>query len=142
MKKILFVIAALLILVSCSKKEDIKLEAFNPEAFAYDLGESWEVNSSVRVKGFKQTVDEKSGNYSCFLFYTVELADSSGNELGRMFEKDFKDSNNEKIMDVALEAQFEIDNSISEGTYIIVYTIIDKNSKEEIKASVNFELSR
>jgi len=34
------------------KKEEVKFEAFSPEAFAYDIGNSWEVNATVNVKGF------------------------------------------------------------------------------------------
>ena len=43
MNKILFVFFLTLITISCSKKEEVKFEAFSPEAFAYDM--EW-----IRVK--------------------------------------------------------------------------------------------
>ncbi len=44
----LFVIS-LLLLTACSK-EDTKLEAFNPEAFAYDSGKYLGSNATINVK--------------------------------------------------------------------------------------------
>ena len=61
MKKIIFVFAALLILISCSK-QNVKFEAFSAEAVAFDIGDGTaEVNATVRVKGFTQT--EKNDIY-------------------------------------------------------------------------------
>ena len=33
-------------------KEEVKFEAFSPQSFAFDIGDRWEVNALVNVKGF------------------------------------------------------------------------------------------
>ncbi|MCK7526092.1 MAG: hypothetical protein MZV64_55045 [Ignavibacteriales bacterium] len=71
MKKVILVLVALLIVISCSKK-DVKFEAFSAEAFAFDLGDGTaEVNATVRVKGFTQT--EKDDIYKAAVAYDVDL---------------------------------------------------------------------
>ena len=54
MNKILLIALVCIIATSCSKKEEIKFEAFSPEAFAYDIGDVWEVNATVNVRGLKK----------------------------------------------------------------------------------------
>ena len=50
-----FVLTILFInLFACNNKPEPNLELFSPEAFAFDIGESWEVNASVYAKGFGQ----------------------------------------------------------------------------------------
>ncbi len=48
-----YIIATLIsiLLFACSGRE-IKLELFSSDAYAFFLGDSWELNSSVRIKGF------------------------------------------------------------------------------------------
>ena len=54
MKSFLSLFVLSLLLITSCNKEEIKLEVFNPEAFAYDLGNTWEVNAMINVKGFEQ----------------------------------------------------------------------------------------
>ena len=71
MKKIVFVCFILFAVISCSKKEDVKFEAFSPEAFAYDIGDSWEINATVNVKGF---VKKKVGDeFTASLEFTIDM---------------------------------------------------------------------
>ena len=57
--------------VSCGKKEDVKFEAFSPEAFAYDIGDAWEINATVNVKGFKK--EEVDDEFSASFDFNVDL---------------------------------------------------------------------
>ena len=50
------------------------------------------------------------------------------------------DEGQEPISDIALEAQFSLDSSYTEGTYTLVFNITDKNSENKTETKVNFDL--
>jgi hypothetical protein len=88
----LFLFLFALFFSSCSGDEETKMEAFSPEAFAYDLGSGWEVNASTFVKGFKQ---EKEGEiYTALLSYDLDLVTQGTN---RIFNHDRRQNNEEMI---------------------------------------------
>lgn len=124
---------------SCSDDNTTELEVFNPEAFAYDLGESWEVNSTVRVKGFSQ--NESGKNYITSLSYHIDLINPEGETTEELISRIRDFSESEKIMDVPLEVQFELDSTNSPGSYTIVWHVQDVATGNSETASVNFLLS-
>ena len=138
MKKIFFVLVSLLIIISCSKK-DVKFEAFSAEAFAFDIGDGTaEVNATVRIKGFTQT--EKDDIYKAAVAYDVDLIKPDSSKSKSVFKFVQNDEGQEPISDIALEAQFSLDSSYTEGTYTLVFNITDKNSENKTEAKVNFDL--
>ena len=138
MKKVILVLVALLIVISCSKK-DVKFEAFSAEAFAFDIGDGTaEVNATVRIKGFTQT--EKDDIYKAAVAYDVDLIKPDSSVSKSVFKFVQNDEGQEPISDIALEAQFSLDSSYTEGTYTLVFNITDKNSKSKTEAKVNFDL--
>lgn len=137
MKKILLFFFFLLITVSCSKKEKVKFEAFSPEAFAYDIGNSWEVNATVNIRGFAKS--ERDDQFLVSLSYKVDLINPDGEKRKDMFS-DFKEVKEKEINDVQLEAQFELDSSSVQGKYKIVFIIEDNISKNSISTEVEFNL--
>ena len=138
MKKIIFVFAALLILISCSK-QNVKFEAFSAEAVAFDIGDGTaEVNATVRVKGFTQT--EKNDIYKVSVGYEVDLLKPDSTIKKSVYKFVQNDEKKEPIADVALEAQFSLDSSYTAGTYTLIFNINDKNSENKIEAKVNFDL--
>jgi len=139
MKKVLFVFLLVFATISCSKKEEVKFEAFSPEAFAYDIGDSWEVNATVNVKGFvkKEIGDELSVSFD----YTVDLVGPDSLQVDGIFA-DTKDVTSNEIIDVQLEAQFELDYDSAEGQYQIKFNIIDNNSGKKTSAQCSFELKK
>jgi hypothetical protein len=139
MKKLTSALIFLLVFASCSKKEDVKFEAFSPEAFAYDIGDSWEINSTVNVKGFvkKEVGDELSTS----LGFSVDLLDANG-VLTKDIFIDSKEVTSKELIDVQLEAQFEIDYSSPDGIYKIVFNITDKYSGKMVSAETEFELKK
>jgi len=140
MKYIIGCIVALLITAGCGKKEESKFEAFNPEAFAYDLGESWEVNSTVNLRGFNQK--ESEGEFSASISFSVDLETPSGEIINSIFEDTSEKSGSESIPDLQLEAQFGIDSTYVLGKYLVHFNIKDNFSGEVIKNSVEFELTK
>jgi len=138
MKNIILILAAFLLVISCSKK-DIKFEAFSSEAFAFDIGDGTaEVNATVRVKGFTQI--KKDDNYQAAVAYEVDLVKSDSVVQKSVFNFVQNQKGSEPIADMALESQFSLDSSYTAGTYTLIYNISDKNSENKIKSKVDFDL--
>ena len=137
MKKIVFVCFILFAVISCNKKEEVKFEAFSPEAFAYDIGDSWEINATVNVKGFvkKEMGDELSAS----LDFSVDLTGPDSLVIKNIFI-DSKEVSDSEIIDVQLESQFELDYNSPEGTYKIIFNITDNNSGKVTSGQAEFEL--
>ena len=133
----LFILA--LLTISCNKKEEVKFEAFSLEAFAYDIGDSWEINATVNVKGFvKKEVGEE---LSTSLDFSVDIIDPDSVETKNIFI-DSKDVTSKELVDVQLEAQFELDYNSPDGLYKIIFHITDKYSGEIVSADAEFELKK
>jgi len=139
MNKVLYIFLTILITLSCSKKEEVKFEAFSPEAFAYDIGDSWEVNATVNVKGFVRK--EVGEELSASLDYSVDLSGPDSIEVESIF-MDSKDVTSGELIDIQLEAQFELDYNSPEGLYQITFNITDNNSGEKTSAQTKFELKK
>jgi len=137
MNKILLIALVCIIATSCSKKEEIKFEAFSPEAFAYDIGDVWEVNATVNVRGYEKI--ERDNQFLVSLSYSVDLINPDGDSTINIFS-DSKEVKDKELNDVQLEAQFELDDNYTRGIYKIVFNIKDNNSEKSVSAQVEFEL--
>ncbi|MCH6575285.1 MAG: hypothetical protein IH795_08795 [Bacteroidetes bacterium] len=134
----LFVLS-LLLLTSCNK-EETKLEAFNPEAFAYDLGNTWEVNATINVKGFEQR--EGSGDtFEASISYSADIKTPNGKTVENLYSDKINISAQEEIIDIPLEVQFELDSTYSFGKYTIIFNITDIYSQNSITGSAEFDLT-
>jgi hypothetical protein len=127
-----------LFFASCSNKETPKITAFSPEAFAYALGDSSEVDASVRVKGFVQK--EENGKYSATLAYDIDLVTPSNDTLKSLLSRVVDKLNTEKVSDLPLEAQFDLDSTYAKGNYQLIFNIKDAASGSTTKAVANFKL--
>ncbi len=138
MKKIFFVLLTGLALISCGK-EDLKLEAFNPEAFAFDIGDTWEVNASTQVKGFVQL--EENETFKAALSFSVDLVTPGGDTIPGLITRVEDLVNNEKVLDTSLEAQFELDSTYTAGKYNVVFNVKDVNNDQTASATASFEIT-
>ena len=139
MKSFLLLFVLLLLLNSCSK-EETKLEAFNPEAFAYDLGNNWEVNAMINVKGFEQR--EGSGDtFEASISYSADIKTPDGKTIENLYSDEINISAQEEIIDIPLEVQFELDSTYSIGKYTIIFNITDSYSQNIITGSAEFDLA-
>jgi hypothetical protein len=136
--KYFYVLLFCISFLSCSPKESTKLEAFSMEAFAYDLGDGWEVNASVRVKGFTQIED--ANKYNSLLDYSVDLSTPGGETKEAVYRNVFKKQSSEKLIDIPLEIQFELDTTYNTGKYFLIIKIKDNNSNQSISVKKEFEL--
>lgn len=139
MNKTLYILLIILLTISCGKKEEVKFEAFSPEAFAYDIGDSWEINATVNVKGFEKK--EVGDELSTSLGFSVDVIDPDGAERLDVFF-DSKEVTSKELIDVQLEAQFELDYNSPDGLYKIIFHITDKYSGEIVTAEAEFELKK
>lgn len=130
---------AALIFTGCSKKEESRLVAFSPEAFAYDLGDSWEVNATINVKGFNQK--KNNNNYEASLNINADLILPSGEKIKNVFTDSVKESQSEEFMDLPIEAQFDLDSTYSTGKYGLIIHIKDNFSDKTTDGSVSFNLT-
>lgn len=140
MKALLFSGFCMLLLFSSCSKEEKKLEVFNAEAFAYDLGGSWEVDATIRVKGFKQ--NEKDNKFTTTLSYDIDLVKPAGDTVKALISKTEDKSNNEEFMDVPLEIQFDLDSTYSDGDYKLIFKVKDAETGKMASASASFNLKK
>ena len=132
-------IAFLLIISACSKKEE-KLEVINAEAFAYDLGNGWEVDGSARVKGFKQT--EKDNKYTAKISYNIDLVKPDGDTVKSIAAKTEDKENDEAFIDVPVDIQFDLDTTYNYGDYKVIFNIKDVETGKTASTSATFKLQK
>jgi hypothetical protein len=133
------VISLFFLLSACSKKEE-KLEVFNAEAFAYYLENSWEVDATTRVKGFKQT--EKDTVYTAKISYSIDLVKPGGETVKSIISKTEDKVNDEKFMDAPVEVQFDLDSTYQDGDYKLIFNIKDAETGNTASASASFKLQK
>jgi hypothetical protein len=139
MYRVITLISLISLIVGCGKKEEVKFEAFSPEAFAYDIGDSWEINATVNIKGFEKK--EVGDELSTSLDFSVDIIDPDG-VLTKDIFIDSKDVTSKELIDVQLEAQFELDYNSPDGLYKIIFNITDNYSGEIVSAEAEFELKK
>lgn len=139
MKYLSILFFSFLLITGCSKKEETKLQAINPEAAAFDMGDgASEVNASVIVKGFQQ--NEADGFFNSELSYSVDLHRPDGSLVKDKFSDVMIAKEKEKLTDQQLNIQFELDSSFVKGKYKLVINIKDKNSAQSVTAEKEFTL--
>jgi len=136
----IFLPITIFFLFACSK-EEVKLEVFSPEAFAYDLGESWEVDATINVKGFDQKENAQADTYTASLSYGVDLLTPEGKTIEKIFSDEINKTKDEKIADLQLEVQFELDSTYTLGKYKLLFHIKDNFTNKKVDSSVEFDLT-
>ncbi len=140
MKSIILSSFCLILLIGSCGKEEKKLAVFNAEAFAYDLGDSWEVDATTRVKGFKQTgADNK---FKATLSYDIDLVKPAGDTIKALISKTEDKVNDEEVMDVPIEIQFDLDSTYRDGDYKIIFNMKDAETGQTASASASFSLKK
>src|SRR4030066_1461093 len=107
MKQLIFLFLFIVIFYSCGKEEPVKIETFSTEAFAFNLGDSWEVNASTRIKGFSQK--EEKQKFSATIAYDIDIITPAGDTIKSLISRVEDKTDHERIIDIPLEAQFNLD---------------------------------
>jgi hypothetical protein len=140
MKKLIVILIGALIFYSCSKEKPVKLETFSPEAFAYDIGDGWEVDATTRVKGFAQ--NEKEDKFSTTLAFDVDLVTPKGDTIKSLISRVEDKTDKEKLTDVPLEAQFDLDSTYAIGDYKVIFKVKDVLSGNRAISVTSFKLGK
>lgn len=138
MKYLLTAFFLFLCFAGCSKKEEPKLQAYNAEAYAYDIGGAWEVNASTRVKGFKQK--EQNKKYFVSLSYDIDIITPGGDTLKSLITRVEDKDSQEELTDIPLEVQFNLDSTYTPGKYVLVFHINDPETGGKASSAAGFEL--
>jgi len=138
MKYFIALVFIAFLICGCSK-EEVKLEAFSPESFAFDIGDTWEVNALVNVKGFVQK--EADDIFSASVKYSVNMITPDGKVITNVFEDAKVVNEEEEITDIPLEVQFELDSTYTIGKYKLLFNIRDNFSEESTEVTIEFELT-
>jgi len=137
--KYLSILLMFLFVAGCSKKEETKLQAINPEAAAFDMGDgAWEVNASVIVKGFQQ--NEVDGIFNSEISFNADLQKPDGSLVANKFSDVMIAKEKEKLTDQQLNIQFELDSTFAKGKYKLIINIKDNNSTQTVSTEKEFAL--
>ena len=139
MKKYFLLFIILFLISACSKKEE-KFELFSPESFAYSIDNGWELNATVRAKGFGQI--ENENKFSAKLSYYANLQTPEGKLVNKVSSGIIDRNANEKISEIQIESQIKLDSTYKTGNYKIIFYIKDELSGKEIFTESIFELSK
>jgi len=137
-KHILILMLSVILITSCGKKET-NLEAFSPDAFAFDIGDTWEVNAQVNVKGFNEK--EIEDTFYASITYSVDLILPDDKKIENIFNNNEEVTKEEEIIDVQLEVQFDLDSTYTVGKYKLLFNIQDNFSEQTADAFVEFDLT-
>lgn len=138
--KIILFILSLFVFEACTRKPEPNLELFNPEAFAYDLSDYWEVNATVRAKGFNQV--EREDVLIFRLSYSVDVITTENDTIKSIFEDWVEEESSEEFIDAQIEAQVEIDSSLGVGDYKLIFHVKDELFDQSKSITVDFNLSK
>jgi len=138
MKNLFYFLSLLLVFVACDKQEETKLELFSPEAFCYSLDSGWELNGTVYAKGFLQ--QEKENKYYSKISYSVDIFEPGNNIKPGIFKNSIEKNESEKISDIALECQIELDSTYDKGDYTLIFNVTDELSKQTKQINKTFKV--
>ena len=139
MKRYFLLLLILFSINACSKKGE-KFELFSPESFAYSMDNGWELNATVRARGFEQK--ENNNKFSAKLSYYVNLQTPEGKPINKISSGIINKTENEKIPEIPIESQIKLDSSYKTGNYKITFYVKDELTGKEISTENMFELSK
>jgi PBP1b-binding outer membrane lipoprotein LpoB len=129
----------LVFICSCSKKENIKLEASVTTTYAFYLDSAWEVNLSTKVTGFKQ--EASIDKFKSSISYTIDIIKPGGVTVRGLVSKTEDKIDKEKLPDIILDSQFDLDASYKPGKYAIVINLKDMVTGQTATAKKDLDLS-
>jgi hypothetical protein len=139
MKWFLYPLVLLLaVFISCGE-EDQNLEAYSSETFVFDIGEEYEVNTSVRIRGFK--LEEQGDEFASSVYYELDLQRPDGSIEEDIVSKIEEFFFSERVKDAGIDIQFNLDKSYDPGRYSVIINLVDNYSEYSTTATAEFELN-
>ncbi len=139
MKKIIFSILPLILLISCSQKEE-KFTLKNPEIFSFYVEDSWEITATVFAENFaKEKADD---TYNTNIFYEVDIVTPAGDTIKQIDLGTIEEVTADESDEVKIESQIALGSNFNEGKYKLIFDVKDLISNQEAKAVKEFELKK
>jgi len=138
MKLIIIIFLTAVFFYSCEEKKPATIETFSTEVFAFDIGDSWEVNATTRVKGFTQ-IEEKN-NFFATISYDIDLIKPAGDTIKALISRIEDREGTERFSDFPIEVQFELDSTYTPGEYKIIFNIKDTKTEQAAISEASFKL--
>jgi len=84
----------------------------------------------------------KEGNktFTALLSYDIDLVTPAGDTLKSLISRTEDKMKNEKMSDVDLETQFDLDSTYAEGNYRVIFNVKDMNTQQTAISSAEFVL--
>lgn len=139
MNKTLLLLTGFILVIACSRKFE-KFELISAESFAYSMDSGWELNASVRAKGFEQ--DEEDNKFTAKLSYFADLQTPDGKLFEKISSSVIDKTSDEKLIDLPIETQIKLDSTFKTGIYKITFFVKDERTGKKAHISSFFELSR
>ncbi|MCX6169301.1 MAG: hypothetical protein NTX65_08175 [Ignavibacteriales bacterium] len=139
MKKIILLFTVSILLTACSNKRE-DLELFSAESFAYSMDSGWELNATVRAKGFEQ--DESGDKFTAKLSYVADLETPDGKLFRKISSGNIDKTSAEKLIDLPIETQIKLDSTFKLGNYKITFFVKDELTGRKAYLWSFFELSK
>ena len=139
MKQLIFLSLVMIIFYSCSKEEPSKLSTYNTEVYTLDIGGNSEIHALTRVKGFEQK-EQGDNKFFATIAYDVDLITPAGDTLKAFISQVEDKDADEKMRDIGLEAQFELDTTYVNGDYKVIFKVKDVLSGSSAFSSASFKL--
>ncbi len=138
MKKLLLIAAIVMFAFACSKP-NVPMELFSPDAFAFEVDNGYELNTSIRVKGFNKVdtaeVEEATVNYM------LNIITADNDTIKNVYAgKVSGEGDDEEFMEMEIEVQVLLDASFESGKYTLEFLAQDNNSTEKDTSVIGFEL--
>lgn len=131
---------SLLFISTCSKQPEKKFELFSPQAFAFDLGEGWEVNASINVRGFQQNII-KDG-FQVIISYNADLITPQTDTIKSLSSKVIEERYKTELLDLPIQIQLELDSSFDSGQYKLIVYVTDSLSKKLAFTDILFDIEK
>ncbi len=139
MKKSISLLIIFIFISACSNEKK-KLALFNPEAFTFNLEPGWELNASVRVKGY--VMERNNDEFKINLVYYADIVCPESDTLKKAASGNIVKISKEEIPDVGINMQKEFDSTYVAGSYKIIFHVRDENSGQTAKAEEAFEITK
>ncbi len=136
--KLLPILLIFLFLAGCGKEEK-KPEIFSPDAYAFPMENSWELDGSFRVKGLE--TKERENKFEYKVTYSITLTNDKNQNRIALKDVLYEEKADEELSDIGIDFQTELDSTFTEGKYEALINIKDNFSRKTAQLKFDIELS-
>ncbi len=137
--KNLIIIPLLALLFFACEGEPRNIELGNAEAFAFYLGDGWELNASLFARNFE--LKEADDQYHYKISYSASLVTPSLDTLKNIDNDTLEGEGIEEPFETEMELQINLDSNFEVGKYKLLIEVLDEYSNQTVLLEKDFTLS-